>query len=883
MIGLLRGEESSTGGGSIAKTVADQGEETAKALTRMIGTANEIAEEGKEIPNEPTLFEKIGGFFTSLLTSLSNFITSVEGNSNATQLLDKVTKLFDIVYKIFEVVSKVIGATIDWIHRIATDDYAFKYSDGTPITGVDGEVIRNNSQKIVDYIVLAFGAIGLIITKIAQGEKLSKLATIAGANDSLSSLGMQILEISGAIMIIAYAIEKLGSIPTDQLAKGGAAVAVVGVLVGIIIKLVAGLRESGIDQEPETALERILSKFISIAGMAGMLWIIMDKLPGIIEALASAKKTGEVNGDDVFKTLLGVMTAVSGAMLALAVVNKLLPNGMNFVGTLKTVATVLIALGAAALGLYTIGEIFDGLGGNPDNIKKMMANVSAFMEGLGDMVNSLIRGLFGTTHAEQLQAEQADKNIENTGKVLDLLATMKDRIDLTEIADLSLLMETVTNMTQMAENVDTTKLLGFSQVMEDLSTGLLNISKVFVGTYQLVTDEFGHSKFENVPALIERGSEQWENLEAGINLYSKLFEAMVPVGKLPASGAVLGQYRDWFKATFLEDNGAVDFINGMNKIIDAAGGLKDGSGISFDGIAIVSQFYTAIQDAFNVANDNPDAFPKFNAMPIINSILDALLVGEVTIKEAVKNLVQQGINLLGQESKANPATYDLSGILGGMDLSSLLSIFNSEQMTELENQVLEQTGQFDSMVDQALQKGNEALENKYGENGTEVTGLGIKVSGLVLDENFMTNLEAQMTELQTVLDTNEDYTLKLRPVFQTEGLGNEVTALSDFINGSIPIKFDTATIDLSNKPLFIDDSGILSSMASLRAELAMTRNAVRSAIEAASVNLGSRISGLGGSFRGMSVVIDKDVLVGSITDDIDAALGAVVGEVVDNG
>ena len=312
----------------------------------------------------------------------------------------------------------------------------------------------------------------------------------------------------------------------------------------------------------------------------------------------------------------------------------------------------------------------------------------------------------------------------------------------------------------------------------------------------------------------------------------------------------------------------------MNNIIDAAGGLKDGSGINFDGVAIVTKFYEAIQDAFTAAEGDPGTLPKFNAMPIVNSIIDAILVGDFAIKEAVKTMVQSGIDLLGKASGAE--NYDFSGILGGMDVTDLLGFLSDGTMEQLMNEATGGISTYTQKTEEALNKGQKQLEQKYGQNND---GVGIKVSGLILDENFMTNLEAQMTALQAELDNNDSYTLELRPVFKTDGIGDEVSSLSEFINGTIPIKFDTASINLSETPLLIDDSSIISKMESLRAELSMTRATIKSAVDSAGMQVASRIAGLSSSFRGMSVRINGKALVGAITEEMGNALGEEVGEI----
>jgi len=861
LIGLFNGSESSTGGAKVADNVA-QNAALAETLSKVGETVQEVTNNAEEIPTQEgvSILDRIGGFFSQVFEAIGNVANQIAG-------VPEIQGVMEQVNKILAIIETVVKAVIDFLYRVTTGDYS-----GKP-----------ESQRLLDILTIVFGVLATLISKITEARRIKGLATIAESASSLNNIGMQILEVAAAILVIALAVERLSKIKFEDLAKGEGAVAVIGAVLALVAGMVAKVREAGADKEPEKAWERVLGKLISYAGMAGMLWILMEKLPDIIAAMSEAKKYSGFSGEDISSTLLGILGAMGGAMVALAVVNKIAPNGIDPKATFKTVLSVMEALAGLAIvagGAYGLGWIADKLGTNPEDVKDKIAIVAAFLEGLGDAVNGLFRGLLGTTHAEAMQEKQAEQNLENSKKLFGYLSQVTDSFDMTRLTDLSLFLSSVSDMVKMTDNVDTKHLLDFSSVMEKLATGLLRINDIFTGKYTFVTGADGKSELTYLNGLVERGTKEWDNLMAGIDIYSKLFNAMIPVDKLPNSESVLSGYTRWFRNTLAEGDGVEMFINGMNKIIDSAGGLHDASNIDFDGIAIVSKFYESIQDAFNVANETPGTIPKFNAKPIVDSILDALYVGEYAIKEGVKRMVQGGIDLLNASSGSQ--NYDLSGILGGMDWDEMWGFMKQFEpgggIDKATEEVTKKINEYTSGTESAMDKSVEALNKKYGSDSNQ-NGVGIKVSGLVLDENFMTNLEAQMTELQTILDTNDNYTLELRPVFKTEGLDSQVANLSEFINGSIPIKFDTASIDLGEKPLLIDDSSILSKMDALRIELAMTRTAIKSAVDAASISIGSRIGSIGSTMRGMRVTIDKKALVGAITDEMDGALGDAVGAI----
>ena len=143
LIGLFRGDELSTGGKEVAENTKNA-ESIADGLTRLIGEANKIDEIGDEVPTkEPTIFEKVGGFFQRLFGSVGEFLAQIGDMPNVEQLLDKIEKLF-------QVISKLMGAAIDLVYRLVTRDYAMRDANGNPIKDADGRVVQNYGQMFLD-------------------------------------------------------------------------------------------------------------------------------------------------------------------------------------------------------------------------------------------------------------------------------------------------------------------------------------------------------------------------------------------------------------------------------------------------------------------------------------------------------------------------------------------------------------------------------------------------------------------------------------------------------------------------------------------------------------------------------------------------------------
>ena len=830
--GLFQNDEASTGGANPADSVK-QMTEVAKTLTEVNEVSSEIVDEGKTAQKNQSWLEKIGGFFSSIFTSISEAVTSIGADPTFSRALEDITKLVEIIFKTFSDI-------VDWLHRLVFNTYTNE----------------NQGQRALDILYLIFGIVGVVLTKIAEARKLTKLATIAEASSGMNNIGIQILAIAGAIGIIAFAIEKLGAVPLGQLVQGESAVIVVGVIVGILMGLIAKIKQASslTAKEPEKAWERVVGKLISFAGMAGMLWIVMENIPTLIDALSKAKAAEGVNGDDLLKSFEGILLLVGGAMLALAVVSRIMPNGIDPVATIKTVASVMAAILIAGTVLLGSGALLDLLADAGD-IKKSMAMVSEFLEGLGDAINALFRGLIGVSHAEGLQDQQAEKNLERSKDLMGYLSEISGKFDESQLTGISQMMSTITDLTKMAEGVDSSNLVQFSGAMDYLVTGLLRFSELFTGKYH-----FNESnELEYLEGFAERGSSKWNQIMDAIDMIKQFFGAL-------AEGSVFTQTTPFNVSTWFENLAKGEYvetiITGMNNVIDSAGKLHDGSGIQFDGFAIVKRFYESVADVWNASRDNPD-LPKFDGQPLVDAILDSLLVGDYAIKEAIKNMVQDGINLLGQESGST--AFDFSQLMGGLDWSNYFS------MPDLTETMSQATGLTDSLVD-----GIEGKVEGASENISQ--GLKLKVSGIDLSDSdgdgvpdFIANIQTELDSLQETLDTDDAYALQIRPVFRLDDFGNEVSRLSDFIKNEVPLNMN-ADMFFGSDGIPIRDANIVDKLEEIRREITYNKESMMSELRLQTTTLGNSIYNLGNDIARMKVWIESKALVGAIVDDMDAAL-----------
>ena len=247
-------------------------------------------------------------------------------------------------------------------------------------------------------------------------------------------------------------------------------------------------------------------------------------------------------------------------------------------------------------------------------------------------------------------------------------------------------------------------------------------------------------------------------------------------------------------------------------------------------------------------------------MPIVNAILDSLLVGEYAIKEAVRAMVQAGIDLLGT-STGTPEGLDFSGLMGGLNFGDFFSFDLSDAFSE------EQLGGVISEVTDALGTQTEGAV-KDMEKGL----VNVKVGGISFDENFMANLQTQMEDLQKTLDEGgEEYTLQIRPILNTTGFDAEVAKLQTFFTGDSLLSMN-ATVNLGEQLLPIDDAAILTALKDIRGDITDHKAAIESSIRSLDTSLGNRITNLSYSIAKMKFVLDTGGIAAALTPYLDKGL-----------
>ena len=741
--------------------------------------------------------EKVG-FVQRILDTLSGFWESATGWIKEIGGGELAERFLSAVTKILEVVAVITEHLVNLVH---------------------GALVKGDIGSIIE-LITAIG--GILTIKWFQSRNTKNLATIS---ENTSSIGTTMLQMAGAIALISLAVSVIGKIPIGQLVQGLVGVVVIATALFFVTKQLTALSVARGGDEPVKAWERVLSKLVTIGGAALMLETLVSGLPAIIDAIAKAKQFSDISGDDIMKTLLGAAGVIAGIMIALAAVERIVPGGISPIAAVKTVIAVVGSIVVAGGLLLGAGGLLELLGSTPEDIKAKMARVTAFLEGFGDSLNGLLRGLLGVTHAEALQEAHAERSQNNTKNLLSFLSELTEGFDTSQLSTLINFMSTITEMTKMSEGFDSAKLVHFSGTIEYLVDGLLKFVKIFTGKYQYVQNADGSWSMEWLDGFTKRGTEDYERLMTAIDIIRQFYDAFNPQ-LLNLRTEQMKNWQDYFAEAGTMDK----IVENMNAIIDSAANLHDASGIQFDGIAIVTKFYDSINEAFQLSNGTVEV-PKFDASPIVQAIVDALDIGNVTIKEAVKRMIQSGMDLVETEG------VEIGNLGNVLDWESLLGTSNPEEKaTELVNTITESMGGVEGDIDKT------------------VKGLNIKISGVTIDESFMTDLQSQWEALQAEMDGTDmdELQITVKPILDTTDFDEQYASFSELFSGNMPVSMG-AVINIGDQPIPINDTNIINEIRMLRYDLQSVSANLQSVIYNVDGSLANHIDGVTNAVRNIRI------------------------------
>ena len=679
--------------------------------------------------------EKVS-IFQRIVDALTNFFTSI---SNAASEIAKSTMLKDFL--------KALGDFFAMLTHLMTEALKLATRIGTG---------QGSATDIAGVISLG---LGYILTKIYDLMHTKHLAEIS---TNSQSFGLQFLEIAAGIALVSAAIIAISNVDTGKLLLASGVVLIIGGVIATVIGVLSKLTQAGTAKTlaanaakmPETGLERIGKNLIDNLSKIAIVFLALKELPNIIQTIADVKKDlGNVDiGKDVMDTLIGLTTLLGGMSLVFAIVSKI--GGVNISIGYQAATAMLVFFGELLLGFLGAGgilELIEKIGNIGDEdvaawavgkITILATIFNAIGGALGGFVDGLIHG--GTA---EVRAGTAAQVTETTLQSMSRFADIFDTEKISGILRISNLLNVLSdNMT-----VDPQKMADFGQSMQQFAGGLYDIA------YYLNNEDtpFGSIWNGTNQELIDNihGFEEFGSL---LGRMLSTFAPFMETSSYKVHGflSIVNQFEELAKEENLSR-----FSKSLKTIMERLGKdlPNDTEGIQFDGLAIATKLFDAIQIGLN-----DESLPKFNAVPVVDAIVKALVAGDTAIAAIVHSMVQAGLDKSGTGAEGEGYTVDkdataqLMGLIAGNN-ESLTSILNDAEKEMIgedgEGGFIGTLGDFEDQMNSILGKGGSLnldfsglSEMLLGDGENSMTGIfnsfkeNLKGFGLV-DDNGEISLD----------------------------------------------------------------------------------------------------------------------------------------------
>lgn len=799
VIGLFNGDKSVVGGAEEAAVAIKDGGKKAEALKESQG-----------------FFEQIGGFFAGLFTSFSESVTAIGSVPEAKAIM---TTISDII----EIVSTVVQTVTDWLGRI---------------TGTD-----NQKAEWPDYVVPALIGIVAIALEVYKYKKASNLAKIAEAGGFMTNIGGELLKIAAGIALLAVAVRFLGSLPTDQLIKGGATMAVLGT---VIIFLINGMNNMNKTLNkrimPETSAERIAKHAITAVTIAGTIAEVMALLPNILDKLQGFGP--DVNGDAIFKTFSGIAIMVSSLILSIAVFNKLGGGQMSVAAAAKSALGIVVGVGILLLGFEAIIDAVFGIqqlaGDEYTNKRVEMLQAGAkVLAATGEAIGGFL-GAIGGGIAGGFDAAKGNRMADGAKSASEILKDVS-------VEDMQHMADVVGILTDIQEAIPDYDDIWDKWLNGD-KLGMLgdNVARLGKGLGEMV---LAINPSELDPENdIGRLKEYIDFLNAFGGVADILSRTVDTIGRFFGSNA-------YYNPDLLSENNMFAIV--MAYYREAAELLAE-----------------AIQDGLGDEENLGSMQFDFDPTGIITAICKSLETqGRDDVAKAVAAMIQAGLNgyasvdefgntQIHSTQQINDALTNIFDLMnqGGAstDLSGILTSFLGDlgDQSKLNSMLGQFSGIFDTFGSTISDKINGSINLDIGK-WFETDDQG-NIPAL---SNFETEWESALEKIKT--ENPDAFELQIRPVISMDDFGTEMTKLQTYFAGQLPLSMN-ASVALGEQKLPIDDTNIVSELKLLKTELINTRTSLSTTIDNVSISLGSRITSLGRDVASMRLYLDGNTLVGYV-------------------
>lgn len=756
---------------------------------------------------------KKSGFLESTIDAVGKFFERILGAVTETVIPEGVT---DFLKNMTGMVGQMLGFIGDLMGTIGRIIEAIRTGDKSKMTQGDWTAV----------FVAVLGGVATIVLKMLNNKWLSKIG-----DTQAQSIGLQLLEFGGGLMLISSALALLSTLDVEKMKNGALVLSGLVVAFGAIVYTMS-LVKSNKQTKEISGVERFFTNLVNQAAKFAIISVLVKSLPSIIEAIGEAKKGGAGSvGEDFLKVAEGVAILFGTISIILAATQKLSgAKGLDPKAALSTTLAISLSIGA-------IGAIFSFIGGLPEVFKLI---------GVDDIQSQGLKNLDNATETMVKFGESIGRFF---GAIVGAFTGQKDASNLNATA------QGLSDASQIAETITEDQMNHLTMVMSMMGT----LQDSLPG-YKDVWD-----KWLNGNKLAELGN-QLPALGKGLSEFSSYVQSLTPedMTNLIDSGRVLGQ-----------------FANAMALVADAFTTTQSSvfGGAIWDK-AVFQQYQeaaTQLADALRKGLSNEQGEMsglEFNAMPVIDAIINALKLGETAIGHAVRDMVQAGLNMVD----ADRGTY--SELRVPQEVSDALAnagkLKNEEgesfTITDVLSDFLGDEGEYNALM-KTFDDKTGALEEKMGSLMGTFAGsdwLDFKDEE-GNDVDIIGTLQGHLDSLGETLNNMDPLKVTITPVFDMTNFTPE--ALQTQLD-NMPIQFTQGTtpnhmtIEFKGLGEELNIAEVINKLEQIRSGVAVwgLQNVT------ATNRLGVDIDGVANEISRMKLYLDTGALVGGILPMIDAGL-----------
>lgn len=776
------------------------------------GAGEESVKMAEENAQAITETTKEGGFLERAIDSVGKFFERVLGSIKGS-IPEGVTEFITNLTSLAGQIFGFIGDLMGTLSRVIS-------------TIRTGDTSKLTSGDITTIFVGVIGVIGTIVLKLLNNKWLSKIG-----DTHAQTLGLQILEFGAGMMLIASALALLSSVDQEKMKNGALALGALMLAFGAIAYTIGkygGKKET----EKVSGVERFFTNLVNQVAKFAIITVIVKSLPEIISAIGEAKRSGAgAIGEDFLKVAEGVAVLIGTIGIVLTAAQKLSgSNGLDPRAALSTTLAISLSVGA-------IGAIFSFIGGLPEVFK------SLGIDGIQE------QGLKNLDNATETMVKFGESIGRFFGAIVGAFTGQKDASNLTTTA------QGISDATKTAETITEDQMNHLTMVM-----GMMGTLQDSLPGYKDVWD-----KWLNENKLAKLG-DQLPSLGKGLSDLHAYVQDLSPedLNQLLETGRILGQ-----------------FGNAMALVAQALtmpqrnmwGGAIWDKAVFQEYQQAATQLADAVRQGLTNEQGEMSGL-EFNAMPIIEAIINALKIGETAIGHAVRDMVQAGLNMVDSDRGSYNEIRVPQEVTDALQNAGKLVNENGETFTisDVLSGFLGEDGEYNKLMSTFDEKTGALEEKMKGLMGTFTDSSWFEFKDEAgNDIDIIGTLQGHLDTLSESLNKMDPLTVKITPVFDTTNFTPQTlqqqlnTMPIQFTPGTVPSK---VTFEFKGLNEELNMTAIYNKLEQIRAaEVAWgLQNVV------ATNNLGRDIDGIAAEISRMKLYLDTGALVGGILPYVDAGL-----------